>query len=78
MKIAFEAAIQEFGEQTGRATEKGTLHLENINRQVLEHDLKKKIATMGNIDETEDLEEDNFSNKLYSSGDGSPEAKPPA
>jgi hypothetical protein len=52
LKIAFEAAIQEFGEQTGRATEKGTLHLENISRQVLEHDLKKKIATMGNIEET--------------------------
>jgi len=33
---------------------------------------------MGNIEETEDQEEDNFSNKLYSSGEGSPEAKPPA
>ena len=31
---------------------------------------------MGSVEETEDLEEDNFSNKLYSSGEGSPGAKP--
>ena len=43
---------------------------------MLEHDLNKRIATMGSVEETEDPEEDDFSNKLYSSGEGSPEAKP--
>ena len=34
---------------------------------------------MNSVDEAEDHEEDNFSNKLYSSGEekGSPEVKPP-
>jgi hypothetical protein len=76
LKIAYEAAIKEFAEQTGRAPDQGTVHLENINRQVLEHELKRKIETLGNIEETEGPEEDNFSNKLYSSGDGSPKVKP--
>jgi len=31
---------------------------------------------MGSVEETEDPEEDNLSNKLYSSGEGSPEVKP--